>query len=195
MRLLKFIDGDAPQAAAGMKFDNVSNTLSFGSSSPMSWVGKDSSNGSSTSLSGCYWLVGDDGSICAINDVVLMKGSLTNVGSVPKGIQDHHMEGVDFRTKTGRAIESSRAEYGVTYKKASTKPSQMNHQEKYEKRQEAMKREREDISAQIANGEAPVSRKSRKEAPAATSTAASSAPVASSEPAAKKDKKDKKSKE
>lgn len=192
MRLLKFIDGDAPQAAVGMKFDNVSNTLSFGPNVPKRWIGQDSNNGSSSNLSGCYWLVSDDGSICALNDVVLLKSDLTPAGSTPKGVEDHHMEGVDFRNKIGRALESSRADYGVTYKKSAAKPSLMNQQEKYEKRQEAMKREREDVAQQIANGEMPMSRKSRKDATAAAVAAPADAATTASEvkAAATKEKKE-----
>ena len=192
MRLLKFVDGDAPQVAVGIKFDNTSNTLSFGSNAPKRWVGEDSNNGSSTNLSGCYWLVADDGSICALNDVVLLKSQLTPVGATPKGVEDRHMDGVDFRNKMGRALESSRADYGVTYKKSAAKPSLMNQQEKYEKRQEAMKREREDVANQIASGEVPVSRKSRKDAAAVATAEATTENVA--EPKDKKEKRDKRGK-
>eukprot|EP00758_Cryptobia_borreli_P004657 Tbor_TRINITY_DN4505_c0_g2::TRINITY_DN4505_c0_g2_i1::g.15823::m.15823 len=156
MKLLKFVDGDAPQTSTDLVFDPDTCSVSFGANCPMKWV-PDISTATTAAddLAGCYWLIDDNGvPLTALNDIILMRAIPTARGATPKGVTDKHLEGIDFRNKKGKAIESSRAEYGATYKKAAAKPTMMAQEENYIKRQDVKKREREAIAEQVLSGNA-----------------------------------------
>lgn len=156
MKLLKFVNGDAPQTFASMHFDG--KQLSFPGLNKR-WVAS-----KAAATSGSYWLLDDSGApVCLLNDVLVLKGELT-ADAVPTAIRDDHVAGVDLRSKLGRQLESSRAEYGSTYKTAAANAAvQMNADEEKEKRQEKTKRERTAVADQIERGEEPAGKKSRKD--------------------------------
>ena len=155
MKLLKFVDGDAPLVqTSAMKFDNATNTLSAGPNVPKVWAGEVLE--SSTPAAGSYWLVDEKTGklVGPISSVVMMHTELPSNKYSPSGVTEEHVEGVDFRNALGKAIDGKRAEYGVMYKNAAVKPSLMNHEERAQNRQAAVKREREVVAEQIS-GNAP----------------------------------------
>ena len=155
MKLLKFVDGDAPLVQTpAAKFDSNTNTLTAGPSVPKIWVGEPLE--SSTQAGGSYWLVDDNGKLIGpVSSIVMMRTELPSSKYAPEGICEAHTEGLDFRNAMGKAIDTKRAEYGVMYKNAAVKPSLMNHQERVSNRQETIKREREAVELQISGKEVP----------------------------------------
>lgn len=158
MRLLKFVNGDAPASVQGAQLNLAAGTLSLPSFNK-SWRKVQSSG----STEGCYWLVDDNGNpVCAIQEVVMLQGDTSARGATV--VLDEHVKGVDFRNKMGKALESSRAEYGHTFKNASGSAAiQMNAEDDRQKRQERMKKDRTAVAEQVEKGEQPVAKKSRKE--------------------------------
>jgi hypothetical protein len=159
MRLLKFVNGDAPQTSASMRFDG--NEMTF-PGLKKSWKVVNQQT-----VTGCYWLLDDNGKpVCQLNDVVILKGEMDQ-SVQPAPIRDDHVAGVDLRTKVGRLMESSRAEYGSTFKTAAANAAvQMNAEEEREKRQERARRERAAVADQVERGEELVMKKSRKDSAA-----------------------------
>jgi hypothetical protein len=151
MKLLKFIDGDAPLVQTpAAKFDNATNTLTAGPNVPKMWVGEVLE--SSTPAAGSYWLVDEKTGklVGPVTSVVMMRTELPSSNYSPAGVTDEHVDGVDFRNALGKALEGKRAEYGLTFKNAAVKPSLMNHEERAQNRQAAIKREREVVADQIS---------------------------------------------
>ena len=147
MKLLKFVDGDAPQSSTNVLFDNTRNTLSLGPNALKQWVGDVQQQ---PSFASSYWLIDDHGKpLCALSQVVLMKGEVTEKGKRPTGISNSTIEGVDFRSKAGKQLDTGRAEFGQTFKSSAAKPSLMNAAENREKKMEGRKREREKVAATI----------------------------------------------
>ncbi|KAG5487733.1 hypothetical protein LSCM1_08098 [Leishmania martiniquensis] len=162
MKLLKFVNSDAPHTLADVQLRN--QRLWFpgkrGDAAAKSWV---IDSASSTSLSGGYWLLDDNNNpICEITNVLLAvpetaanaAGSSSGLFSL-RGVTDSDVDGVDFRSKMGRQMERERATYGATSKTASKSArTMMNAEEVTEKRQERMKREREAVAEAIENDDA-----------------------------------------
>lgn len=157
MKLVKFSNGDAPQTFSAMQFDG--RELTFPGLAKR-WVAVNHA-----AVAGCYWLLNDDGTpVCALNDVTVLKSELTSAAT-PETIRDDHVAGVDLRSKIGKKLESTRAEYGSTYKTAAANAAvQMNADEEREKRTEKIKRERQSVADQIERGEQPAGKQPRKEA-------------------------------
>ena len=158
MRLLKFVNGDAPSSVDGAQLNLASGTLSLPSFNKI-WR-KVNTSGATDS---CYWLVDDNGKpVCAIQEVVLLQGDTS--ARAAQIISEEHIKGVDFRNKMGKALESSRADYGHTFKNATGSSAiQMNAEDDRQKRQERMKKDRTAVADQVEKGEQPIAKKSRKE--------------------------------
>lgn len=157
MKLLKFINGDAPQQKNGIQWDSEHQTLTLGDHSPLRWTPVEQQK-----LSSCYMLVDDGGLLGEIQEVVVLKSSLTAEGK-PKGVTAEHVKGVDFRNKKGKMLDERRAEFGTTY--SNVKPSKMNEEILRENRKQANKRERDRVANAVDEGEivAPSRSKTRKE--------------------------------
>jgi hypothetical protein len=170
MRLLKFVDSDAPQTGHGSTWDPVTNTLTL-QKLRGGWQGV------ATPAPGAYWLIDETGKpVRLFEEVVVMR----RVGTAPpRGISDEHVRDVDFRSRMGKQLESTRAEYGQTFKTAAAKAAAVNQEQKTTERLEKMKRERQEVAAQIERGEFDTQgkggKKSRAEEPTGDRTAASAA--------------------
>ncbi|CCW69735.1 unnamed protein product [Phytomonas sp. Hart1] len=170
MKLLKFINSDAPQTLSGAEL--TSDRLSF--PSPMAHAEMAKSwtlhSISTAAQGGGYWLLDDNGKpIGILNDILLAIPAgeeVATCGSVPRAvITDHEVNDLDFRSKLGRQLERTRAEYGVTYKTAAkSAQALMDASELSEKRQERMRREREAVVESIEAGESVVDKPKAKRA-------------------------------
>ena len=158
MRLLKFADGDAPQSFANAHVEH--NTVTYPGLCKK-WVPIEQGN---THLNGFYWLLDDEGKpLCLLNDVLVMR-AVALPSATPAPVLDSHVAGVDFKSKIGRALETSRTEYGATYKtNAAGGAIQMNAEVTRAKKDEGARRQRENISEMIEKGEVPEPKKPRKE--------------------------------
>ncbi|KAG5511919.1 hypothetical protein JKF63_07744 [Porcisia hertigi] len=170
MKLLKFVNSDAPHTLEGVQLQN--HRLWFpckrGNKAVVakSWT---IDAAPSASLSGGYWLLDDnENPICEITKVMLaipetgLNAAAEVVGGggggssssifVPHGVTDKDVDGIDLRSKMGRQIERERATYGSTSKTASKSVrTMMNAEEVTEKKHQRMKREREAIAELIEN--------------------------------------------
>lgn len=166
VKLLKFVNGDAPQTLAGAELSHT--RLEFGSkaahaSLAKAWTLK-SSEEEKASLRGGYWLLDENNKPVALVDEVILAvpeeasgkdGKTTTCSSTPRGVTDEDIRGVDLRSKLGRQLERARAEYGTTYRTASKSAREMmNAEEVMKKRSEKMKREREAVADAVEAGEA-----------------------------------------
>ena len=158
MRLLKFVDGDAPQTLDGAKWNGSTSVLSFPKLA--GWQGK------TEKTPGSYWLIDDSGKpVQVVEEVVVMR----RISNAPQGITDAHVQEVDFRSRMGKQLESARQEYGQTFKTAATKAAAMNLETLREKKVENQKRERETVAGKIERGESVLdAKKSRGEAAASS---------------------------
>ena len=174
MKLLKFVDADAPQTGHGAKWNGAGSTLTF-PKLPGGW------QGTAVPAPGSYWLIDDAGKPTRLFEEVVVMRRVTTV--LPKGITDDDVKDVDFRSRMGKQLESTRLEYGQTFKTAASKAAAMNQEELRAKRLDTQKREREEIAGAIERGEALPekgrSKGSRKEAAAASQPEATATPTAS----------------
>ncbi|AIN95288.1 hypothetical protein LPMP_030530 [Leishmania panamensis] len=173
MKLLKFVNSDAPHTLADVQLRN--QRLWFPGKRGNAAVAAKSWTvdvASPTSLSGGYWLLDDSSNpICEITDVLLaVPETATRVAGsssgtfAPRGVTDKDVDGIDFRSKLGRQMERERATYGATSKTASKSArTMMNAEELTEKKHERMKRERETVAEAIENNETSVMEPRKKE--------------------------------
>ncbi|GET85561.1 hypothetical protein, conserved [Leishmania tarentolae] len=172
MKLLKFVNSDAPHTLADVQLRNQRLWFSCrhgnATAAAKSWT---LNAASPASLSGGYWLLDDSNNpICEITDVLLALPETTAnaAGSsgtfAPRGVADKDIDGIDFRSKMGRQMERERATYGATSKTASKSArTMMNAEEVTEKKHERMKRERETVAEAIENNDASVIEPRKKE--------------------------------
>ncbi|CCW63990.1 unnamed protein product [Phytomonas sp. EM1] len=169
MKLLKFVNCDAPQTFSGVEL--TSQRLSFPSSTSPAGKAKAWSlqPAPATLKGGGYWLLDDDGKPIGVLDEVLLAipeegKEIATSSSLPRGvITPRDIQDLDFRSKLGRQLERTRAEYGVTYKTAAKSArALMDTAEINEKRQERMKREREAVVEAIEAGESVVDKAKTK---------------------------------
>lgn len=168
MKLLKFVNSDAPQTLAESELSvhrlTMKSTKAGGPRAAKTWALRPVSS----ATQGGYWLLDDqDQPICALNHVVLAVSDDAHIptsSAMPRGVGAAEVKGVDFRNKMGRQLERSRAEYGATYKTASKSARQMmNAEEVSEKRHAVMTRAREAVAEAIEGGDAlPVRNKSKR---------------------------------
>lgn len=165
MKLLKFVNSDAPHTLADVHLRN--NRLSFpakrgNAQSAKAW----SIDAAPSSLQGGYWLLDDNNNpICEITDVLLAlpeTAAATTYAAAgsssvanPRGVSEKEVDGIDFRSKMGRQMERERATYGATSKVASKSARlMMNAEEVTEKKYDRMKRDREAVAEAIENNDA-----------------------------------------
>ncbi|CAG9567284.1 conserved hypothetical protein [Leishmania major strain Friedlin] len=172
MKLLKFVNSDAPHTLADVQLRN--QRLWFpcrhgnAAVAAKSWT---LTAASPASVSGGYWLLDDDSQpICEITDVLLAlpETAANAAGSsgtfAPRGVTDKDVDGIDFRSKMGRQMERERATYGATSKTATKSArTMMNAEEMTEKKNERMKREREAVAEAIEDNDASVMEPRKKE--------------------------------
>lgn len=167
MKLLKFVNSDAPHTLADVQLRN--NRLSFPSKRSTAHTVKAwSIDASPSSLNGGYWLLDDNNNpICEITDVLLAipetslsSPTASSSVAVPRGVTEAEVAGVDFRSKMGRKMERERATYGATSKVASKSArTMMNAEEMTEKRNDRMKRDREAVAEAVENNDASITEK------------------------------------
>jgi hypothetical protein len=158
MKLLKFVNSDAPHTLADVQLRN--SRLWFpgkrgNAQSAKAW----SIDTAPSSLQGGYWLLDDNGNpICEITDVLLatpetVAASSSSVAAL-RGVTEKAMDGIDFRSKMGRQLERERATYGATSKVASKSArSMMNAEVVTEKKYDRMKRDREAVAEAIESND------------------------------------------
>ncbi|KAK7199017.1 hypothetical protein NESM_000869700 [Novymonas esmeraldas] len=167
MKLLKFVNSDAPHTLAGVQLRN--HRLWFPGKRGNAAVAAKSwslDTSACSSFSGGYWLLDDDNNpICELTDIVLAvpetatnaaaavhSGSSSSSSSTfaPRGVTDTEVDGIDFRSKMGRQMERERATYGATSKTATKSTrTMMNAESVTEKRNERLKRDRETVAETI----------------------------------------------
>ncbi|KAG5512387.1 hypothetical protein GH5_08237 [Leishmania sp. Ghana 2012 LV757] len=173
MKLLKFVNSDAPHTLADVQLRNqrlwFPGKRGDAAAAAKSWVIVPAPP---MSLSGGYWLLDDNNNpICEVTDVLLaVPETVPNAAGsssgafAPRGVTDADIDGIDFRSKMGRQMERERATYGATSKTASKSArTMMNAEEVTEKKQERMKREREAVAEAIENNDATALEPRKKE--------------------------------
>ncbi|KPA73641.1 hypothetical protein ABB37_09773 [Leptomonas pyrrhocoris] len=177
MKLLKFVNSDAPHTLADAQLRN--NCLCFpGKHGAAQFAKTWSIDTAPASFQGGYWLLDDNNSpICEVTDVLLAMpasaaadaaASATEDGFAqtsssvtrPRGVSDAEVDGIDFRSKMGRQLERERGTYGATSKNASKSArAMMNAEEVTEKTHDRMKRAREALADAIENNDPTVTEK------------------------------------
>ncbi|KAH9598791.1 hypothetical protein LSM04_001566 [Trypanosoma melophagium] len=186
MKLLKFINCDAPRVAADafevlVEEERIRVTPNSPTANRRNGNSKESVQswrmiGSTASTTGCYWLLNDDNTpIGPIDEVMLATRDDTpnvhtnnnhhmnhdNNKRTPTGVEESHVDGVDLRSKMGRQLQRTREEYGQTFKTAAKNAALLMDAERLKAgREEKAKLERKRVVDAIENGEEPA-RKTR----------------------------------
>ncbi|KEG15548.1 hypothetical protein DQ04_00041120 [Trypanosoma grayi] len=168
MKLVKFISCDAPAVAATAiqvsvdeqrvrVFPNRNSGNDRSKQAVKSWR----LHSATPSTSGCYWLLNDDNTpIGPIDEVLLASrdNESNSAGvSVPNGVEESHIDGVDLRSKMGKQLQRTREEYGQTFKTAAKNAALLMDAERlHTGREEKKREERKRVVEAIENGEEPV---------------------------------------